>query len=132
MILSAQAHIDLEEQSVPYLGLIVMAVWIIALIDVICSDEHQVRNLPKTLWLIVVIILPLVGSLLWLVVGRPQNAGGSWGGSPRSRFPEYERPGRHMAQSSETDEEFLRRCRERAEQQRRIAKEQQRQRDENN
>ncbi|MCQ4121560.1 PLDc N-terminal domain-containing protein [Rhodococcus tibetensis] len=113
----------------PYLGLIVLIVWVGCLIDVICAEEYRVRHLPKTLWLIIVILLPLIGSVLWLLVGRPH--GGSWAG-PRqpaaSGFPEYDRPGRHVAQQSESDEEFLRRCRERAEEQRRIAKEQEKRR----
>lgn len=115
----------------PYFGLIVMIVWVGCLIDVICADEHRVRNLPKTVWLIIVIILPMVGSLLWLLIGRPD--GGVWihRGSSRSTtsgFPEYDRPGRQAGQHSESDEEFLRRCRERAEQQRRVAREQERRR----
>lgn len=110
----------------PYFGLIVMIVWVACLVDVIRADEQEVRNLPKTLWLIVVIILPLVGSVLWLLVGRPD--GGGWSRVQASAFPEYDRPGRQAGQQSETDEEFLRRCRERAEQQRRVAKEQEQRR----
>lgn len=115
----------------PYIGLIVMVVWVGALIDVICADEHRVRNLPKTLWLIIVIMLPMVGSVLWLLIGRPD--GGvwmrpGWSRSPAPGFPEYDRPGRQPGQHSESDEEFLRQCRERAEQQRRVAREQARRR----
>ncbi|BAH56077.1 PLDc N-terminal domain-containing protein [Rhodococcus opacus] len=115
----------------PYLGLIVLIVWVGCLVDVICAEEYRVRHLPKTVWLIIVILLPLVGSVLWLVVGRPH--GGGWSG-PRlttgasSGFPEYDRPGRQAGQQSESDEEFLRRCRQRAEEQRRIAKEQEKRR----
>lgn len=113
----------------PYLGLIVMVLWVGCLVDVICAQEHQVRHLPKTVWLLVVILLPLVGSVLWLFVGRPDAAVGGRRSVSLSGFPEYDRPGRQVAQDSETDEEFLRRCRERAEAQRRIAKEQQRRAD---
>lgn len=108
----------------PYLGLLVMVVWVLCLIDVIRADEHQVRHLPKMLWLMIVIILPLVGSMLWVLLGRPDD--GVWNRPTTTAFPEYDRPGRHVAQQSETDEEFLRRCRERAEEQRRVAREQQR------
>ncbi len=38
------------------------------------------------------------------------------------RFPEYDKPGRFIPEDPAADEEFLRRCRERAEQQRRAAK----------
>jgi hypothetical protein len=101
-----------------------MALWIFCLVDVITSNEFEVRNLPKMGWLFVVVFVPLIGSIVWLVAGRPQTAGRP---VPRrespSRFPEYERPGRHVAARPEDDEEFLRRCRERAEEQRRSAKE---------
>ena len=108
----------------PYVGLLVMVVWIAALVDVICCDEHRVRHLPKPLWLLTVLLVPVIGSVLWLLIGRPVPDG--WSTPPRSSFPEYDRPGRYVAQRPDSDEEFLRRCRERAEQQRRIAREQQR------
>jgi hypothetical protein len=112
----------------PYFGLIVMIVWVACLIDVIRADEHEVRHLPKPLWLMVVILLPLVGSVLWLLVGRPDGVDWSRTRGPASAFPEYNRPGRQAGQQPESDEEFLRRCRERAEQQRRVAREQEKRR----
>lgn len=112
----------------PYLGLLVMLLAIFCLIDVITAADTGIRHLPKIVWLLLVIVLPLAGSIAWLIVGRPEN-GGIWGGSdasrPSSAYPEYDaRPGRAVAQSRESDEEFLRRCRARAEEQRRIAREQ--------
>lgn len=109
----------------PYLGLIVMVLWVVCLVDVIVADEYAVRNIPKVAWVIVVLLLPLVGSVLWLVAGRP-DSGGPRRAVAHSAFPEYDRPGRHIAQTTADDEEFLRRCRERAEEQRRIAREQRR------
>lgn len=58
----------------PYLGLIVMILWIVCLVDVIVADEYAVRNIPKVGWVIVVLLLPLIGSVLWLVAGRPRAA----------------------------------------------------------
>ncbi|MBM4473058.1 PLD nuclease N-terminal domain-containing protein [Prescottella equi] len=111
----------------PYLGLIVMVLWVFCLVDVIVADEHAVRNIPKVGWAVVVVVVPLLGSVLWLVAGRPEGGySASRRSGPPSAFPEYDRPGRHIAQDSETDEEFLRRCRERAEEQRRIGREQRR------
>ena len=114
------------------LGLLVLALWIFCIIDVITSNEWEVRNLPKMGWLLIVLLLPTVGSIVWLVAGRPRTARTSSGppARPSSRFPEYERPGRHVAASPEDDAEFLRRCRERAEQQRRAARERRRPDDE--
>jgi hypothetical protein len=103
-------------------GLVVMGLWIFCLVDVITTVDGTTRNLPKMGWLLIVLLLPLIGSVLWLVAGRPERVGGSRYQGPQSRFPEYERPGRHVAQTLEDDEEFLRKCRERAEQQRKAAK----------
>lgn len=116
----------------PYVGLLVMLLWVFCLIDVITADDGGVRYLPKIVWLLLVVFLPLAGSLAWLFAGRPIG-GGIWGGAgggsgyrraSNSAFPEYEtRPGRQAAQNPEADAEFLRRCRERAEEQRRIERE---------
>lgn len=103
-------------------GLIVMGLWIFCLVDVITTVDGTTRNLPKLGWLLIVLLLPLVGSILWLVAGRPERAGGEYRGPASGRFPEYDRPGRHVAQNPDDDAEFLRKCRERAEQQRQAAK----------
>lgn len=117
----------------PYLGLLIMLLWVFCLIDVITADDGGVRYLPKMVWLLLVVFIPLAGSVVWLVAGRPAGGeiwGGSGGGYRRqsaSAFPEYEtRPGRQLAQNPEADDEFLRQCRARAEEQRRIERERRR------
>lgn len=108
------------------LGIVTLGLWIFCLVDVITTDESSCRNLSKGLWLLVVLVIPLVGSLVWLVAGRPQGARpGARGPFERSapRYPEYDRPGRFAATSPDDDDEFLRKCRERAEEQRRAARE---------
>lgn len=111
----------------PYLGLIIMLLWVFCLIDVITADEGGIRHLPKMVWLLLVVFLPLAGSVAWLLAGRPIG-GGIWGGPgggqrSNSPFPEYDaKPGRAVATNPEADEEFLRQCRARAEEQRRRAR----------
>ncbi|GAA5050219.1 PLD nuclease N-terminal domain-containing protein [Nocardia callitridis] len=97
-------------------GLLTLCLWVYCLIDIITCPEAGIRQLPKMGWLIVVILIPTLGALLWLVLGRPLNEGG-----PRSTtaYGEYDRPGRYVPADAEADEEFLRGLRERAEQQRR-------------
>lgn len=109
-----------------FVGLVTLGLWIFCLVDVVVTDEASCRNLPKPAWLLLVLLVPLVGSIVWLVAGRPERVPGA----PKARyernapaFPEYDRPGRFAATSSQDDEEFLRRCRERAEEQRRRAAE---------
>jgi hypothetical protein len=107
------------------LGLVLLALWIFCIVDVITTPEGDCRNLPKMAWLLVVIVLPDIGSIVWLVAGRPVVHGRP-GGLPykgnTGRYPEYERPGRHVAVNPDDDEAFLRGLRERAEEQRRKAR----------
>jgi phospholipase D-like protein len=56
-------------------GLALLGLWIFCILDVISTDEVLVRNLPKFLWLFVVVVLPDIGSIAWLILGRPPGAG---------------------------------------------------------
>jgi hypothetical protein len=67
-------------------GLVAFALWIYCLLDVIATDSTLVRNLPKTMWLFLVIVLSTVGSVAWLVLGRPERAGW-WPGDSTYRRP---------------------------------------------
>jgi hypothetical protein len=55
-------------------GLVLLALWIHAIVDVIRADERSVRHLPKQTWLFLVMSLPDVGALIWMVAGRPERA----------------------------------------------------------
>jgi hypothetical protein len=104
-------------------GILMLGLWIFCIVDVITTDDADCRHLPKMAWLFVVLILSEIGAVIWLVAGRPQGIVRTQARKqPMSRFPEYDRPGRHIAGNPDDDEEFLRRCRERAEQQRQAAK----------
>ena len=56
-------------------GLALLVLWIFCILDVISTEEALCRSLPKYLWLFIVIILPDVGSIAWLLLGRPVGAG---------------------------------------------------------
>ena len=62
--------------------------WIWALLDCIGTDAALCRNLPKPLWIVIVLILPDIGSLLWLLMGRPERS--SW----RPGSTDYSQPRR--------------------------------------
>ncbi|SDG44123.1 Phospholipase_D-nuclease N-terminal [Sinosporangium album] len=53
------------------IGLVLLAFWLYCLFDVITTPDDQVRFLPKILWVLVVVLVPLFGSLFWLLLGRP-------------------------------------------------------------
>ena len=111
-----------------------MCLVVYCVLNIITTPEEQVRNLPKLLWLVLVLLFPLVGGIAWLVAGRPSAPPslpykGNYGSPARPIPPEYDRPGRATAFSPDDDEAFLRSLRERAEQQRRAAEEQRRARE---
>jgi Phospholipase_D-nuclease N-terminal len=55
-------------------GLFLLALWLYCIVDVITTDESKVRHLPKLLWLVIVLFIPDIGSIIWLVAGRPEKA----------------------------------------------------------
>jgi hypothetical protein len=85
-----------------------LALLVYCLIDCIQTDSVLVRNLPKTFWVFVIIVVPLVGSIAWLVAGRPESSSRRrqvpWPSTQTAGFPEYERP---RAGSPDDDPEFL-------------------------
>lgn len=52
---------------------IVLAAMIFALVDLLGIEESRVRALPKPLWIVVIVVLPLIGSVLWFVLGRDRG-----------------------------------------------------------
>lgn len=111
--------------------LVPMVLCIFCLVQAISSRDDEVRHLSKVWWILLILFFPFVGSVAWLVAGRPVRAPRRLGPHERSTsaFPEYDRPGRFAAADPEADEEFLRKVRERAEEQRRRAREEREERD---
>lgn len=51
-------------------SLLTLALTVFALIDIITRDNSQVKHMPKMVWLLLVILIPLLGSILWFAIGR--------------------------------------------------------------
>lgn len=56
-------------------AVLLLALWIYCILDVIATSEGLIRNLPKVGWLLIVIFVPTIGSIAWLLLGRPEKAG---------------------------------------------------------
>lgn len=58
-----------------FIGLLVaLAVFTVyTVVDCAMSNRAGIRGVPKWAWLLVIILLPLIGGLLWFVVGRPRR-----------------------------------------------------------
>jgi len=49
---------------------VLLVLIVAALVDIITRQDGQVKHLPKVLWVMLVIFLPVIGSLLWFAIGR--------------------------------------------------------------
>jgi hypothetical protein len=64
---------------------LILGFTIFCLVDCTQTPADEVKGLPKVLWLVVIVLLPLVGGVLWLLAahmpdtGRGGNGGGGGG-----------------------------------------------------
>lgn len=84
-------------------------------LDIVATPSAGVRTLPKLVWAALVVLVPLVGGVGWLLVGRPVAAQPSL---PAGRAATYDRPARAAAPAPDDDEAFLRGLRTRIQAQR--------------
>ena len=62
------------------LAVVVVVFTVYAFVDCLLSERTRVRGLPKPVWVIVILLVPPIGGILWLTIGRARR-------SPRnSRF----------------------------------------------
>lgn len=80
------------------LGVLTFVLVLAALIDIITRDALLVRHLPKVTWVILVIFLPLIGSIVWFAVGH------DWGARPEA-IP-FGDPRRHEAAADRLRTEY--------------------------
>ncbi|AUY51212.1 PLD nuclease N-terminal domain-containing protein [Streptomyces sp. CB01881] len=84
-----------------------LALWVWAFIDCLTTPEEEVKHLPKVIWVIIVLLFPLVGSIAWLVAGKQRGALRTDGAGRTSGHPEYERPRDGRPLAPDDDPEFL-------------------------
>lgn len=88
--------------------LVPLALLVFALVDAITTDDSLVRHLPKVGWIILIVLLPLAGSLAWLLAGKER-------GAPRPAAPSRSAAGgfhagpAFRADPAESDEERIER-----------------------
>ncbi|MEO6310348.1 MAG: PLD nuclease N-terminal domain-containing protein [Leifsonia sp.] len=52
------------------LGLMVVILTVYTVVDCAMFDRSRVRGLPRWVWIFVILLVPVIGPLLWLFVGR--------------------------------------------------------------
>ena len=64
--------------------LLLIALYIYFIIDVLRTPRGDTRSLPKFVWLLLVVLVPILGGLVWLALGRVWPAPGSRFGRRRA------------------------------------------------
>lgn len=54
-------------------GVIAAVFYIYSIVDTALIERSRVRALPKPAWLLIVIIFPLIGGVLWFIFGRARR-----------------------------------------------------------
>ncbi len=86
-------------------GALAVGFWVYAVVDCSLTDAHRARGIPKGAWVIVVIVLPIIGGVLWFLIGKERSGG---------------RGGIRADTAPDDDPTFLRRIASDAEQEERI------------
>jgi hypothetical protein len=82
-----------------------LALTVYAVVDCAVDDDAERFSIPKPLWILIIVLLPLAGPISWLVaskIAKPRRGGASGGARPR-------RPG---PRAPDDNPEFLRRLAE--------------------
>jgi hypothetical protein len=93
------------------MSVVTFALWVYCLVGVIGTAADRVRNLPKPAWVLLVLLFPLVGSIAWLVAGRPADKARRATAAPMTR-PERDRRVHERAEEQRRRHEQSRRSRD--------------------
>lgn len=88
------------------LPFLVLALDVFAIVDIMLIDTRRIRALNRPLWVLVIVILPVIGAILWLLVGRERRDGSA---QPRTVAPDDD-PAflRNLRRDEEQDERIRR------------------------
>jgi Phospholipase_D-nuclease N-terminal len=55
-------------------GAIAVAFVLFAFIDLLMTDRRRIRALNKPIWALVIIVIPVIGAILWFVLGKARRS----------------------------------------------------------
>lgn len=82
------------------LAVLSIALTVFALAECVQTQDDKVRGVPKWAWIVLIVLIPWVGPLTWLFVGKERSWGRGSSGSPGPR--------RDGPLAPDEDPEFLR------------------------
>ena len=96
---------------------LIVGLTLYTLLDAVRTPAYEARTLPKWLWVLVTLLFPVVGPLMWLILGRPKAQPAA--GAPRPGFGQRRSTPAPSVSSPDDDEEYLRWLKAKAERERR-------------
>lgn len=99
--------------------LLTIVLWVYAFFDALTCPSEEIRNLPKVLWLVIIVLFAVVGPLLWFFLGRPHAEAAAPSAAVTTSADnldpsDFQRPsGRQRPLGPDDDPEFLRRLNKR-------------------
>ena len=67
--------------------LLAVGLAVYAVLDVLRSRDEEISVLGRTAWVVISVLVPVIGPVLWITVGRQRAGGGGGGGGGGSRPP---------------------------------------------
>lgn len=80
-----------------FIAVLSIALTVFALADCVQTQDDKIRGIPKWAWIVLIVLLPWVGPITWLVVGRDRTGGSA-----------PQRPQRRGPSAPDEDPDFLR------------------------
>jgi len=62
---------------------IAIAFDIFCIVDVILAREWQIKTLNKVFWILIILLLPIIGGVLWFIFGKERGQASTGGAAPR-------------------------------------------------
>jgi hypothetical protein len=56
------------------LGLVAIAFWVFTIVDCAVQPPARHRGVSKPVWILIVVLIPVLGGILWLIVGRVRGS----------------------------------------------------------
>ena len=57
------------------LALVATAFWVFTIVDCAVQPATRHRGVSKPVWVLIVVLLPVLGGILWLLIGRSHRTG---------------------------------------------------------
>lgn len=103
-VVPARHHCRMARISIfVFLAQLVLAV--LALISCLSAEDEEIRALPRLVWVVVILLLPIVGPVAWYLAGRPRAEAAAAPGQPGARPTTT---GRGRPTAPDDNPEFLR------------------------